>query len=111
MQNAAPNRDGVSIRSIADDSPPAGLEAKTSVFVLKLGHTATGVHKTGGATVPCRVHGWVDVECHRVTLFAPSGFHLNDRTICHFDVDDMVVWMRIFFHDGNPYADAPLGAL
>ncbi|MFT6451705.1 MAG: hypothetical protein ACJA06_001190 [Halocynthiibacter sp.] len=84
------------------------LEAKTGVFVFELGNAAASVHEARVAACPCWVNRRVDIERHLIALFAPSRFHLHNRTVCHFDVDRVVFGMDIFFHLPAPYASAPL---
>lgn len=81
-----------------------GLEAKTSVFAFELRHSATLVEQARVAACPCGVRRRVDIECKLVALGTPSGFHFDDRTVGHFDVDHVVFWVCIFFHDRTPYA-------
>lgn len=74
-----------------------GLETQTFVFLFELGNAAACIHQARATTCPCRVHRRVNIQRKRIALGTPSGFHLNNGAIGHFDIDDVVIGMDVFF--------------
>src|SRR3546814_4912879 len=48
------------------------------------------------AAGPCRMRRRIDVERHRVALFAPGGTRLEQRAVGHLHLDQMIVGVRVF---------------
>jgi hypothetical protein len=73
-------------------------EAQASKLVGEARQAPAAIQQLLCAAGPCWMRIWINIKIEGITLLAESGARNVMRTIGHYDLDEVVVGMRILFH-------------
>jgi len=80
------------------------LDTEVFEFLVELGELASGIHQSVYAR-PSRMGRRINIQLHGVIRRAPCRSSRELGTVCHHDLDFMVIRVNILFHQSSRHID------